>query len=115
MGYDRPVPFSAGPVDGAVHAHVAAGSGKRRTEEAAECLASQDEGTAQTDKLGPLVFCYSLSPVTIDTRRHTDHPTRDPGPMASLRFPVLLALEVAPSRQPSENRRRITRAFQAYD
>ena len=66
LGHDRPVLFSAGPVDGAVQAHVAAGSGKRRAEAASDCRASQVEVAAPSDKLGPLVFCYSLSPVPID-------------------------------------------------
>jgi len=44
LGHNRPVLFSAGPVDGAVQAHVAAGGGKRHPAVAAERLDSQDEG-----------------------------------------------------------------------
>ncbi len=70
-GHDRPVPFSAGPIDGAVQAHVAAGGGKHRTEEAAECLASQDKGAARltNSDRGFFVVLYRLFPSILDAIR----------------------------------------------
>ena len=87
--------------------------GKRGPAAAAKYLASRVEVAAQTDKFGPLVFCCPLSAISIDPQRYADHPTRDPVPMASIWFPVLLALEVSASHRTAENRRRITRDYQA--
>ena len=77
------------PDDDPFQTHVTARGGKRIATAGAECLAPQNEGATRTDKFGPLVFC-PVSPFPTYPRRHTDHPTRDPGPIASNRFSALM-------------------------
>ena len=63
---DRPVAISADPDDDAAQVYVATRVGKRRPAAADERRASQVEVAVQTHKFGPLIFCFSLSPVPID-------------------------------------------------
>lgn len=70
-------------------------------EVASERLAPKDEGSNQTDKLKSLGFCYPLTSVPVDPRRHAGHPVENPGQMGMIWFSVLLAVDVKapPGRQ----------------